>query len=78
MYGDNQRALALLKNPHLHARFKHIDVSYHFTRDLAEKRMIQITYVPTTEMIADGMTKSLARVAFERFKRLLGLVEKED
>ena len=78
MYGDNQGALALVKNPHLHARSKHIDVSYHFIRDLAEKRMLQITYVPTTEMIADGMTKPLARMAFERFKRLLGLVEKGD
>ncbi|KAI0992387.1 hypothetical protein K3495_g15798, partial [Podosphaera aphanis] len=78
MYGDNQGALALVKNPHLHARSKHIDVSYHFIRDLAEKRMLQITYVPTTEMIADGMTKPLARMTFERFKRLLGLVEKGD
>ncbi len=40
--------------------------------------MLQITYVPTTEMIADGMTKPLARMTFERFKGLLGLVEKGD
>jgi hypothetical protein len=27
-------------------------------------------------MVADGMTKPLARVVFERFKRQMGLVEK--
>src|SRR5436190_1581639 len=27
--GDNQGALALVKNPHLHKRSKHIDIQYH-------------------------------------------------
>ncbi|KAI1000752.1 hypothetical protein K3495_g7445 [Podosphaera aphanis] len=75
MYGDNQGALALAKNPHLYERSKHIDICYHFVRDLAEKKRLVIDYVPTIDMVADGMTKSLQRVAFERFKRLLGLVE---
>ena len=75
MYGDNQGALALVKNPHLHERSKHIDICYHYVRDLAEKFKLQITYVPTAEMIADGMTKPLLRVAFERFKAQLGVVD---
>ena len=74
MYGDNQGALALVKNPHLHERSKHIDICFHFIRDLAEKRKLVIDYVPTSEMIADGLTKPLQRVAFERFKNQLGLV----
>jgi hypothetical protein len=28
--GDNQGALALVKNPHLHERSKHIDIQYHY------------------------------------------------
>jgi hypothetical protein len=36
MLGDNQGAIALTKNSHLHGRSKHIDVSYHFVWDLAE------------------------------------------
>jgi hypothetical protein len=31
-------------------------------------------YISTTEMVADGMTKPLQRVAFERFKAQLGVV----
>jgi hypothetical protein len=74
MLGDNQGAIALAENPHLHDRSKHIAIAYHFIRDLVETQKAQITYIPTTEMIADGMTKPLLRVAFERFKEMLGVI----
>jgi hypothetical protein len=71
--GDNQGALALVKNPHLHERSKHIDICYHHTRDLEERKRIAVTYIPTSEMVADGFTKPLGRTLFERFKSQLGL-----
>jgi hypothetical protein len=74
MLGDNQGAIALTKNPHLHERSKHIDVCYHFVRDLAEQGKLNVVYVPTADMVADGMTKPLQRVAFERFKNQLGVI----
>jgi len=73
MRGDNQGALALVKNPHLHERSKHIDVCHHYIRDLAEKKRLEIEYVPTAEMPADGFTKPLARIAFGRFRGQLGV-----
>jgi hypothetical protein len=75
MRADNQGAIALVKNPHLHERSKHIDISYHHIRDLEEQKKMRITYVPTAEMITDGFTKPLDRVAFKRFKDMLGLVD---
>lgn len=75
LFGDNTGALALVKNPHLHERSKHIDVAYHFIRDLQEKKKIDVSYIPTAEMIADGMTKPLDATAFKRFKDQLGLVD---
>jgi hypothetical protein len=33
-----------------------------------------ITYIPTLEMVADGLTKPLERIKFEEFKRMMGLV----
>ena len=74
MLGDNQGALALVQNPHLHEQSKHIDICYHFTHDLAEKGRLDVSFIPTIKMAADGMTKPLGRVAFERFKSMLGLV----
>ncbi|KAI1001527.1 hypothetical protein K3495_g6674 [Podosphaera aphanis] len=75
IYGDNQGALALFKNPHLHERSKHIDICHHFVHDMADKGKLVIDYVPTSEMIADRLTKPLQRVAFERFKNQIGLAE---
>ena len=74
MLGDNQGAIALTKNPHLHEQSKHIDICYYYVRDLAEKGRLVVNFVPTDQMTADGMTKPLTRVAFQRFKTLLGIV----
>ena len=75
MLGDNQGSLALVKNPHLHERSKHIDICYHFIRDLNERGKLDVAYIPTNEMPADGMTKPLQKPGFLRFKGLLGLVD---
>jgi hypothetical protein len=75
MFGDNQGALALVKNPQLHERSKHIDICYHFTQDLNEKGKLKVAYIPTNEMPADGFTKPLQKPGFLRFKGLLGLVD---
>ncbi|CAL3966236.1 unnamed protein product [Diplocarpon coronariae] len=70
---DNTGAIALAKNPHLHERSKHIDIAYHFIRDLVAKNKLSITYVLTDRMVADGFTKPLETVAkFEAFKDMLG------
>jgi hypothetical protein len=71
--GDNQGSLALVKNPHLHERSKHIDIQYHYIRDLEEKGKIKVSYIPTTDMVADGLTKPLGRIAFNRFRELIGI-----
>jgi len=71
--GDNQGAIALVKNPHLHERSKHIDICYYHIRDLAKREKISVTYIPTDEMIADGFTKPLQATAFARFVRYLGM-----
>lgn len=75
--GDNQGALALVKNPRLHERSKHIDVAHHHIRDLQEKNRIRTEYVNTDEMVADGLTKPLAKPRFEKFVRMVGLRSKK-
>jgi hypothetical protein len=76
MLGDNMGAIALTKNSHLNERSKHIDTCYHYVRDLSRNGRLQVSYVPTVDMVADGMTKPLQRIAFERFKNQLGIVSR--
>jgi hypothetical protein len=73
--GDNQAALLQVKDAHTHDRSKHIDIAYHFVRCLYRLRRITVEFVPTSDMAADGLTKVLQRPLFQRFVRLLGLVE---
>jgi hypothetical protein len=68
---DNQGAISLAKNPTHHAKTKHVDVQLHFIRDHIEKGTIKVEYCPTEDMLADIMTKGLAR---DRHKRLLGMM----
>ena len=68
MLGDNQGALVLIKNVYLNKRLKHIDIYYYFIRDLAEKGELRVDYIPIAKIVANGITKLLIRVIFERFK----------
>lgn len=73
--GDNQGALSLAENPEFHQRTKHIAIRYHYLRDRVAKGRIELFYVPTDEMVADGLTKPLASTKHTRFVELLNLQE---
>ena len=71
IYGDNQGAIALSKNPVNHQRSKHIDVRYHFIRTEVNSGKVVVEYCPTTDMVADVMTKSMTKVKLRNFKDFL-------
>jgi hypothetical protein len=73
VYGDNQSAIALANNPVYHARTKHIDIQHHYIRDEVSAGRIQLRYIPSGEMVADGLTKPLPRIKFNRFLRQLNM-----
>jgi hypothetical protein len=64
LLGDNQGALSLANNPENHQRTKHIDVQYHYTRELVESGALITEYCPTSQMLADALTKPLNQRAF--------------
>lgn len=67
MKSDNQGSIALARNPVFHARTKHIE--HHDIRDEVSAGRINLTYIPTSEMIADGLTKPLTHAKFHEFVR---------
>lgn len=75
---DNTSAVKLIKNPEFHQRSKHIDVRYHFLRDLYNRGEIDITYVTSEEQLADICTKALPKPRFECLRKKLGLKSKKD
>ncbi len=64
-YEDNQSAIQIAKNPQFHRRTKHIEIKYHFIRELR--------YCPTEEMIADLLTKGLGHDQLVKLQFLAGV-----
>jgi hypothetical protein len=56
---DNSSSIKLSKNPILHGRCKHIDVRYHFLRDLNKDGIIELSFYKSQDQLADIMTKAL-------------------
>ena len=73
VYEDNQAAIKLSQNPVNHQRMKHVHTKFHFTRNKVKEGIISLTYVPTDEMVADTLTKSLAAPSFTRFRNSMGV-----
>ena len=71
---DNQSALTVAKNPEHHGRMKHLDTKYFWLRDEVGKGKITLHYVPTAEMPADLLTKSLSVELTQRFRAMMGVL----
>jgi len=56
---DNQSAISVSKNPEHHGQMKHLDLRSYWLRDKVENGMICPDFIPTLEMIADCLTKSV-------------------
>ena len=75
MFCDNSSTIKLSKNPVLHGRCKHIDVRFHFLRDLTKEGAVELVYCGTQEQVADVMTKPLKLDVFQRLRCLLGVCQ---
>jgi len=61
---DSQSAIFLAKNPAYHSKTKHIDVQYHFVRDMIEDKKVLLVKVDTLENTTDALKKSVSSEKF--------------
>lgn len=59
LHCDSQSAIQLAKNLVFHAKTKHIDVKYHFIREVLEDKQLHLVKVHTKENHVDLLTKGL-------------------
>jgi hypothetical protein len=78
VFCDNSSSIKLSKNPVFHGRTKHINVKFHFIRDLIKKGDVELIYCGTKEQLADIMTKPLKLEDFVKLRMLLGVQEKKN
>ncbi len=58
----------MAENPILLGRSKHVDIKFHFIRDLLKDGKIKLKYCASKDMRADVLTKVLTGEAFQRHK----------
>ncbi|CAL1389536.1 unnamed protein product [Linum trigynum] len=75
LFCDSQSAIHLAKNASFHARSKHIDVRYHWIRDVLEMKQLQLEKIHTDENGSDMCTKTLPREKFEFCRLAAGMTK---
>ena len=68
---DNQGAIETAHNAKHHSRTKHTLLKFQGVRESVAEGNITVSFVPTEDMVADGLTKALPAPKFERFLQLL-------
>jgi len=61
---DSQSEILLATNPAYHSKTKHIDVQYHFVRDMVEVKKVLLVKVDTLKNAADELAKSVSTKKF--------------
>lgn len=73
LFCDNSSTIKLSKNPVFHGRSKHIQVRFHFLRELVSDEIIELEFCPTQDQLADIMTKAVKLEVFEKLRGYMGV-----
>lgn len=73
IWSDSQSAICLAKNPTFYARTKHIDVQYHFVREMVEGGKVYLNKVDNLENVADALMKLVSTHKFTWCSNSMGL-----
>jgi hypothetical protein len=71
---DIQSTIFLEKNPTYHSNTNHIDVQYHFVRDIVERNKVLLDKVNTLENITNSLTKFLSDMKFSWCREVMEIV----
>jgi transposase InsO family protein len=74
---DNQSCIEMTTNPVFHDRSKHMEIRYHYIRDMVQRGALKLQCISKDEQVADVLTKPLSCVKFEYFRDKLGIVRKD-
>ena len=72
---DSQSAIFLAKNPTYYSKTNHIDVQYHFVRDMVEAKRVFLVKVDTLKNVADALKKSVSTQKFSWCRETMGVEE---
>ena len=59
VHEDNKSTITIISNGNDKGRTKHMDIRYHYVRELVQRKQLSVTYCPSSQMTADMLTKPL-------------------
>ncbi|KAA0054163.1 Cysteine-rich RLK (RECEPTOR-like protein kinase) 8 [Cucumis melo var. makuwa] len=68
-------AISIANNPVQHDRTKHVKIDRHFIKERLDSGSICIPYIPSSQQVADVLTKGLLRPNFDFCVSKLGLID---
>lgn len=71
IYEDNQGCISWSQGNTQHQRSKHMNIKYHFVRELVAEGKIKLIYIPTEHQLADMLTKPMAGPRLAKLRSLL-------
>ena len=75
LLGDNESSIKLVQNLEQHSHTKHIDIQHHYIQNMVDDKELVVDWVPTREMLTDGLTKVLTKDTFRSHCQQLGLIQ---
>jgi len=73
IYSDNTGAIALSDNPIFHNQLKHINICWHFIKELIRSKIVHTSHIPRPQNGADFLMKALSRYKHDCCIKLLGM-----
>lgn len=74
LHCDNLGAIQLTSKSIFHARTKHVEIHYHFIRELVQDGIVELKHCLSKYMVADILTKPLGKSPFQHLRSLAGLI----
>ncbi|KAG8490330.1 hypothetical protein CXB51_015871 [Gossypium anomalum] len=78
LWCDSSAAVAVANNPVMHSKFKHVELDLCFVRERVANGSFQVGHISGQDQAADILTKPLSIGLFDKFRRKLRVLSKED